>query len=34
MGAHEALAAEEGLYRRVCAIQNELPEAGAEGGEA
>lgn len=33
MGTHEALAAGEGLYRRVCAIQNELPGAYAEGGE-
>lgn len=30
-GAHRELAAQEGLYRRICAIQNELDE---EGGEA
>lgn len=28
MGTHDTLAAQEGLYRRVCAIQNELPQAG------
>ena len=35
MGTHDTLAAQEGLYRRVCAIQNELPRAAApKGGEA
>ncbi len=30
-GTHEALAAQEGLYRRICAIQNELDEEGGAG---
>lgn len=35
MGTHDTLAAQEGLYRRVCAIQNELPQAASpKGGEA
>jgi len=32
-GTHQELAAQEGLYRRICAIQNELDEA-EKGGEA
>ena len=27
-GSHRELAAREGLYRRICAIQNELDEEG------
>lgn len=36
-GTHDELVRAEGMYRRVCTIQNELPEADAaltEGGEA
>lgn len=33
-GTHETLCREEGMYRRVCALQNELDAAAAEGGEA
>ena len=32
-GTHAQLAAQEGLYRRICTIQNELDEA-TEGGAA
>ena len=32
-GSHRELAAQEGLYRRICTIQNELDEA-MEGGVA
>ena len=32
-GAHSELSAQEGLYRRICTIQNELDET-AKGGEA
>ncbi len=34
MGRHEDLCAEEGLYRRVCAIQNELDVEDDGGGSA
>ena len=33
-GTHETLCREEGMYRRVCALQNELDAVAAEGGEA
>ena len=32
-GTHQELAAREGLYRRICTIQNELDEP-LEGGAA
>ena len=32
-GSHQELVAQEGLYRRICTIQNELDEA-MEGGVA